>query len=154
MDFDTKAFSIILVIVQMTLIFQHFFFQCHIYALFEWKNSSQCFLWNHKNETFHMELKWCNQLMFNIWLNISSSFAFIWIIFRICLHFVLYWYMYQFFTNIFFNQLKSIKKHSFFWQLHYLTIEVFYFEYNLWIFFLILTCWKLKVAQFWKKYLW
>jgi hypothetical protein len=113
-------------------------------CLFEWKISSKWFLWNHKNGTFHMELKWYNQLIFNIWLNISSSFAIIWIILRIYLHFVIYWYMYQFFTNAFFNQLKSIKNYSFFWQLHYLTIELFYCEYNLWInfFFWLGGSWK------------
>jgi hypothetical protein len=31
------------------------------------------------------------------------------------------------------NQLKSIKKSSFFLQLHYLTIELSYCEYNLWM---------------------
>jgi hypothetical protein len=32
-------------------------------CLFEWKTSSKCFLWNHMNETFHIELKWDNELI-------------------------------------------------------------------------------------------
>jgi hypothetical protein len=34
--------------------------------------------------------------------------------------------------------------------LHYLAIELLYFEYNLWKTLLIWAWWKLKVAQFWK----
>jgi hypothetical protein len=55
---------------------------------------------------------------------------------------------------IFFNNLILIKIFSLFWQLHYLAIELLYFEYNLWKALSILAWWKLKVAQFWKKNLW
>jgi hypothetical protein len=41
-------------------------------------------------------------------------------------------------------------KSNFFQQLHYLAIELPYFEYNLWKPLLILAWWKLKVAQFQK----
>ncbi len=101
------------------------------------------------NETFHIELKWYNQLIFNIWLNISSNVVIIWIILIIYLHFVVYYNMY-FFTNILFNHLISIKKCNFFWQLHYLVVELPYFEYNLWKPLLILVWWKLKITQFLK----
>jgi hypothetical protein len=55
-----------------------FVFFTHLCS-FEWKSSYIYFLWNHMNGTFHMELKWYNQLIFNIWLGISSKLTIIWI---------------------------------------------------------------------------
>jgi hypothetical protein len=52
MDFDTKAFNIILIIVQMTLIFQHFFFQCHTYACLNEKSHPNVFCEITKMELF------------------------------------------------------------------------------------------------------
>jgi hypothetical protein len=74
-----------------------------------------------------MELKWYNQLIFNMWLNMSSSFTIIWIIFRVYLHLV----HVLFFRYIIFSYLISINLKKIFWKLHHLAIELPYFEYTL-----------------------
>jgi len=60
MDFDTKAFNIILVIFQMKLMFQQTFFPQHSYVCLNKKPHQDVFLLNRMNGTFHMELKWYN----------------------------------------------------------------------------------------------
>jgi hypothetical protein len=123
----------------------NFFFSTHL-CLFEWKTSSKYFLWNHRNETYNMELKWYDQLIFNISLNISSSFVIIWIIFRVYLHFVVID------TCINFSQIYSLiikyqHKMLFLLTIALLEIELPYFEYNLWKHLLILAWSTLKVSQ-------
>jgi hypothetical protein len=87
-------------------------------CLFEWKTSSKCFLWNHMSGILHIELKWDNELIYDIWwLSTSSSLVIIWMVFEIHLHFVVYWYDYKFFINILFNHLISISKWDFFYNL-------------------------------------
>jgi hypothetical protein len=90
--------------------------------LFEWKISFRCFLWNRMNGTFHIELKWNNEFICNIWLYTSSSLIVISMILKYIrpLH---YHDNHNFFINIFFNHLISILK----WFL--LTI-LFYFVIN------------------------
>jgi hypothetical protein len=78
MDFDTKASNIILVIFQMKLISQQNNLFQHTYARLKEKLVQMLFV------------KLYNQFIFNIWLNISSSFAIIWIIFKVYLHFAIY----------------------------------------------------------------
>jgi len=124
----------------------NFFFNT---LMFIWmKTTSKYFLWNRRNETFYMELKWYHQLIFNISLNISSSFVIIWIIFRIYLHFVVID------TCINFSQIYSLiikyqHKMLFLLTIALLEIELPYFEYNLWKHLLILAWSKLKVSQSW-----
>jgi hypothetical protein len=60
MDFDTKASNIILLVLMKNFI-QMFFMKSH-------------------DGIFHMELKWYNQYIFNIWLSTSSNVVIIWII--------------------------------------------------------------------------
>ncbi len=55
-------------------------------------------------------MKWYNQLIFNIWLNTSTSLVIVWMVFGIYFHFVIYWYNYNCFMNMFFNHLISISK--------------------------------------------
>jgi len=128
------------------------FFKWHEFfntLMFIWmKTTSKYFLWNRRNETFYMELKWYHQLIFNISLNISSSFVIIWIIFRIYLHFVVID------TCINFSQIYSLiikyqHKMLFLLTIALLEIELPYFEYNLWKHLLILAWSKLKVSQSW-----
>jgi len=124
----------------------NFFFNT---LMFIWmKTTSKYFLWNRRNETFYMELKWYHQLIFNISLNISSSFVIIWIIFRIYLHFVVID------TCINFSQIYSLiikyqHKMLFLLTIALLEIGLPYFEYNLWKHLLILAWSKLKVSQSW-----
>jgi hypothetical protein len=82
--------------------------------LFKWKNSSRCFLWNHMSGTLHIELKWDSELICNIWLSTSLSLVIVWMVFEVYLHFAVYWYNYNFFTNIFFNHLILTSKWDFF----------------------------------------
>jgi hypothetical protein len=75
--------------------------------LFEWKVSSNFFCEITWVKTLHIELKWDNEFLCNIWLNISSSLVIVWMVFYVYFHFTVYWYNYNFFTNIFFNHLIS-----------------------------------------------
>ncbi len=125
MDFGHKSSFTILVIFQMIVFFQKTYMYYTNLCLFEWKFSSKCFLWNHMNRTLHIELKWDNELIWNIWLNTSSNLVMFWMVFKVYLHFVVYWYNYNFFINIFFNHLILILKWDFFnniilWVLNYL----------------------------------
>ncbi len=79
-------------------------------SLFEWKTSSKCFLWNHISGILHIELKWDNELIYDIWLSTSSSLIIFWMVFEVYLHFAIYRYDYNFFINIFFNHLILISK--------------------------------------------
>jgi hypothetical protein len=112
MDFWHISSLTIFVIFQMIVFFQ----KTHL-RLFEWKTSSKCFLWNHMNGTLHIELKWDNELICNIWLSISSNLVIVWMVFEIYLHFAIYRYDYNFFTNILFNHLISISKWDFFFTI-------------------------------------
>ncbi len=66
------------------------------------------------SETLHIKWRWDNEFICNIWLSTSSSLIIIWMIFEICLHFVIYCDNYFFFINILFNHLMSISKWDFF----------------------------------------
>jgi hypothetical protein len=126
-----------------------FFFQ-HIYVHLNEK-LVQIFLWNHMSQTFQLQLKWDNQFIFNIWRSTPSSFAIIWIIFRI--YFAL--------CNISWQHINFHKCHlmliknvvSFdnciIWLLNYLILNTIYenlFQYWLG------GSWKLH--SFRKQYLW
>ncbi len=89
MDFGHKSSFTILVIFQMIVFFQKTYMYYTHTCLFEWKNSSNCFLWNHMNRTLHIELKWDNELIRNIWLNTSSNLVIFWMIFEV--YFTLYY---------------------------------------------------------------
>jgi hypothetical protein len=99
--------------------------------LFECKTSSICFLWNHMNGTFHIELKWDNEFICNIWLSTSSNLVIVWMVFKVYFHFAIYWYNYNFFNNTFFNHLISISKWNFLWQFYSLGFELPYSKYYL-----------------------
>jgi hypothetical protein len=99
--------------------------------LFEWKTSSKFFLWNHMSGILHIELKWDIELIYNIWLSTSSSLVIIWMVLKIHLRFVVYWYDYNFFINIFFNHLISISKWDFFLQSYSLGFELPYSKHYL-----------------------
>jgi hypothetical protein len=96
-----------------TVFSKTFFVFTHLH-LFECKTSSRCFLWNHMSGIVHIELKWDNELICNIWLSISSSLVITWIVFEVYLHFAIYRYDYNFFIYIIFNHLISISKVRFF----------------------------------------
>jgi hypothetical protein len=96
MDFWHKTLNTILFTSQKRIIFHQDFYFSHIYARLN-ENSHIYILWNHMNGTFHMELKWYNQLIFNIWLGVSSKLTVIWILLK------------YIFTNMYFNPLISIK---------------------------------------------
>jgi hypothetical protein len=144
MDFDIKAHNIIFVIFQMKLFFQQFFKFQHTYVHLN-KNLVQMFftkshLFNFSIviemvKSIHIQyitkyfIKFCNYL--NHYIN---------------MHFPIYCGNIYFFINILFNHLIFFKQCSFLWQLHYLTIELPYFECNVWKSLLILAWWKLKVA--------
>jgi hypothetical protein len=131
MDFWHKALNTILIASQKRIIFHQDLCFSYIYDhLNENPHIYIIFLWNHMNRTFHMELKWYNQLIFNIWLDISSKLTIIWIflnyIYTSCN--TLLWVLY--FHN-FFNPLISIKCNLF--QKNYsLDFELPYYEYTLW----------------------
>jgi hypothetical protein len=121
MDFWHKASNTIFINFQMIiffnkLLFIHMLHKCTHLHLFEWKFSYIFFLWNHINRTLHMELKWGNEFICNIWLNTSSSLVIIWIVLKVYLHFVIYCDDYNFLTNIYFDHLISISKWDLFLQ--------------------------------------
>jgi hypothetical protein len=83
-------------------------------CLFEWKTSFRCGI-------FHIEFKWDNKLICNIWLSTSSNLFIIWMI-----HFAIYQYNF-FFNNIFFNHLISTSKWDFFFLvLKYISPSIVY----------------------------
>jgi len=90
MDFCHKSSFTIIVIFQMIVFFQKHL--CiHTFMLVWMKNLIHvCFLWNHMNGPFHIELKWDNEFICNIWLNTSLSLVIIWMIFEIYLQFIVY----------------------------------------------------------------
>jgi hypothetical protein len=88
---------------------KNFYVFTHL-CLFEWKISSRCGI-------LHIELKWDNELICNIWLNTSSNLSIIWIVFKIYFHFAVYWYNYRIFINTLFNHLVSTSKWDFFYNL-------------------------------------
>jgi hypothetical protein len=126
MNFGHKSSLTILVIFQVIVFFQKTYMYYTHLCLFEWKTSSKCFLWNHMNRTLHIELKWDNELIWNIWLNTWSNLVIFWMVFEVYLHFVVYWYNYNFFINIFFNHLILILKWDFFLQYYSLGFELPY----------------------------
>ncbi len=100
--------------------------------LFKWKTSSKCFLWNHRNGILHVNLKWDNELICNIWLSASSSLVVIWMGFIVYLHFAIYHDNYNFLTNKLLNHLISISKWDFFYNQNYsLGFELCYSKYHL-----------------------
>lgn len=141
MDFWHKASNTILINFEMISFFQQTFVYSHVthLHLFEWKFSSIHFLWNHVNGTLHIEMKWGNEFIRNIWLTTWSSLLIIWIVFKVYLHFVIYCDDYNFLINIYFNNLKSISKWDLFLQSSYLGFELPYSKYYLHKTFLILT---------------
>jgi hypothetical protein len=74
-------------------------------------------------------IKFCNYLN-----HLKNTFAPCHILFQV-----------SFFHKYIIYSFNINQKSIFFWQLHYLAIEMFYFEYNLWKHLLILVSWKLKV---------
>jgi hypothetical protein len=84
--------------------------------LFEWETSSKFFLWNRRNGILHVNLKWDNELICNIQLNISSSLVVIWMVFIVYLHFAIYHDNSNFLTYKLFSHLISISKWDFFGQ--------------------------------------
>jgi len=110
-----------------------FVFFTHLCS-FEWKSSYiyiYIYIWNHMNGTFNMELKWYNQLIFNIWLGISSKLTIIWYFWNTVTQVAIHCYEYYIFTNMFFNPLISTKC-NLFQQFYSLDFELPYYEYNLW----------------------
>ncbi len=79
----------------------------------EIETSFKYFLWNHRSGTFHRELKWNNQLIFNIWLHTLSS-TIVSMILEIHLYILSYCYKYHILKNIIFNNLISRKNVVFF----------------------------------------
>jgi hypothetical protein len=141
MDFDVKTFNIVLVIFQMKIIFQQFFFQ-HINAHLNEKLVKIFFIKPHESK-FSIVIEMVQSTHIQYIFKYFIKFCNYLFILKVYLHFAIYCYMFYFLTYI-------SKKCSFFWQLHYLVTELLYFEYNLWKPLLILVWWKLQVAQFWK----
>ncbi len=119
MDFWHKSSHTILVIFQKIMFFQKTFLYSHTYICLNEKLHLDVFLWNHMSGIFHIELKWDNELIYNIWLSTSSSLAIALIVFEVYLHFAIYWYDYNFFIYIIFNHLILISKWIFFLQSYF-----------------------------------
>jgi hypothetical protein len=84
MIFNTKVYNIILVIFQIKVIFQQNVFFKHTYVHLNEKLVQMFFVKSHEsNFSIVIEMVQCNR-------SISSSFAIIWIIFKVYLHFTIY----------------------------------------------------------------
>jgi hypothetical protein len=99
--------------------------------LFEWKTMFRVFCELTWMNFFNMELKQYNQLIFNIWLSTSTSLVIVWMVFGVYLHFVVYWYDYIFFMNIYFNHLISISKQIFLFTILFLGFWTTLFQVQL-----------------------
>jgi hypothetical protein len=139
-----KASNIILVIFQMKV-----FFQQNVFF------NTLMFIWMKNLFKRFCEITWIKIFNYN-WNGTINSYSIYVEVFHQVLQlfesFLEYIFTLQYImttyklSQFFLNNLGLIKKCKFLWKLHYLVIELLYFEYNLWKPLLILARWKLKVA--------
>jgi hypothetical protein len=80
-------------------------------------------------------------------LSISSSLIIIWIVFKIFLHLTIYCYIYDFQSNIYFNNLISIKRYNFFDIFYFKKFELSYYQYTLYKILSVLAWWEWRTIS-------